>query len=198
MLRFEFFALRFWEQWQRKEERLYQVLRTAPTEQDIREALNHFQVARTFKELRGEGRTAYIRDCLIRVRDDSTLPQPHEKVERLVDELSKNFGSSNISAASKLLWLSFRSPYVIYDRRAAETLREQFGARFQGYQQYAAAWRTAYKENERAIGKAVEELPKARLFMRSEPPQDLDIVSVAKEAWFKERVFDLYLWEIGV
>jgi hypothetical protein len=131
------------------------------------------------------------------VRGAATLFTPAEKVEKLTDELKKKIGSANISAASKLLWLSFRDPFIIYDSRADYALRQGFNARFDGYREYAAAWRNAYAKHEAAIAKAVEELPKARVFMRSEPPLDHEILRTARETWFKERVFDTFLWEMG-
>ena len=195
---FEFCAFRFWNQWRDEETSLYDAISAAPIAQDIRKALNYFQVARTFKGIGLDGNADYILDCLIRVRHDPTLTAPADKVETLAGEFKKKFGSHNISAASKLLWLSFRDPYVIYDGRAVLALSMQFGARFDGYRKYATAWRKAYTDNEGAIVKAVEELPKGRIFMRTDPPADQDILNIARETWFKERVFDIFLWEVGV
>jgi hypothetical protein len=193
---FEYCAFNFWNQWQGYELPLYCAISATPTEQDVRKALNYFQVARTFKGLGKDGNAVYILDCLIQVRADSALSTPAAKVEKLADELSKKF-SVNTSAASKLLWLSFRDPYLIYDTRAVNGLRRHFREKFDGYLQYSDAWRKAYKLHEAEIAKSIEKLPKARIFMRTAPPPDQEIFHTARETWFKERVFDTFLWEIG-
>jgi hypothetical protein len=195
---FEFCAFRFWNQWHDEEAPLYKAISGTPTDQDVRVALNYFKVARTFKGIGKDANlAAYIRGCLIKVRGDATLSTPAEKVEKLTDELQKKIDRVNVSAASKLLWLSFRNPFVIYDSRADYALRRQFNARFVGYREYAVAWRNAYAVHEAEIAKAVGELPKARVFMRTDPPPDHVILRIARGPWFKERVFDTFLWEIG-
>lgn len=50
---------------------------------------------------------------------------------------------------------------------------------------------------ETSIQSAVEQLPKGRMFMRACPLSDEELVRRAKEPWFLERVFDVFLWEIG-
>ena len=195
---FEFCAFRFWNQWHDEEALHYKAISSTPADEDVRAALNYFQVARTFKGIGKDANVAaYIRGCLIQVRGDATLSTPAEKVEKLTDQLQKKFGRANVSAASKLLWLSSRDPFIIYDSRADYALRQQFKARFGGYREYASVWRNAYVNHEAAIAKAVEELPKARVFMRTAPPLDHEILSIARKTWFKERVFDKFLWEIG-
>jgi hypothetical protein len=172
---FEFCAFRFWNQWHDEEAPLYKAISGTPTDQDVRVALNYFKVARTFKGIGKDANlAAYIRGCLIKVRGDATLSTPAEKVEKLTDELQK-----------------------IYDSRADYALRRQFNARFVGYREYAVAWRNAYAVHEAEIAKAVGELPKARVFMRTDPPPDHVILRIARGPWFKERVFDTFLWEIG-
>src|SRR5580704_15463640 len=38
----------------------------------------------------------------------------HEKVHKLVETLETRFKQNNLSPASKLLWLSYRQPYIVY------------------------------------------------------------------------------------
>ena len=135
--RFEFCAFRFWNQWHDEESSIYKAISITPTEQDVRNALNYFQVARTFKGIGKDPNIAiFIRRCLMQVRSDAALSTPCEKVKKLTDELQAKCGSANVSAASKLLWLSFRDPFIIYDSRADDALRRHFNARFDGYREY--------------------------------------------------------------
>jgi hypothetical protein len=194
---FEFCAFSFLTQWQESECALHRAISTVPTVEDIRKALNYFQVARTLKGLNEPGRADSILDCLIAVRDDQTLQSPHEKVDRLASELRITFGQMNVSAASKLLWLTFRDPFIIYDTRAADALSRHFRHSFSSYEQYLQAWREEYLKIEATIRAVVTELPKARLFMRLPPPPDPELLRMAHETWFMERVFDIYLWEVG-
>lgn len=195
---FEFCAFRFWNQWHDEEATLYEAISGKPSDQDARTAVNYFRVARTFKDIGNDASiAAHISGCLIQVRGDATLSSPVEKVEKLTKALQQMSRHANVSAASKLLWLSFRDPFIIYDSRAARALRRKFGARFDCYREYAVAWRNAYADHETTIAHAVQELPKARVFMRTNPPPDSEILSTAGETWFQERVFDTFLWELG-
>jgi hypothetical protein len=54
---------------------------------------------------------------LLEVRADQALSSPNEKVKQLVKTLETRFKQNNLSAASKLLWLSYRHPYIVYDNR---------------------------------------------------------------------------------
>lgn len=132
------------------------------------------------------------------VRRDQTLSTPEDKVERLASSLQKTFNQFNLSAASKLLWLSHREPFIVYDTRAVKALTRHFGQRFSSYREYSIVWREEYAKTKDSIQAAVEQLPKGRMFMRSCPPSDQELVSMAREAWFMERVFDVFLWEVGV
>jgi hypothetical protein len=194
---FEFCAFSFLTQWQESECALHSAISTVPDAENIRKALNYFQVARTFKGLNEPGKVDVILDRLIAVRDDSTLESPHEKVDRLASELRFTFGKVNVSAASKLLWLTFRDPFIIYDKRAVDALSRHFHHSFASYEQYLQAWREEYLKSEAAIRAAVKELPKARLFMRLSQAPDPELLRMAHETWFVERVFDIFLWEVG-
>ncbi|PKO37723.1 MAG: hypothetical protein CVU33_11640 [Betaproteobacteria bacterium HGW-Betaproteobacteria-6] len=195
----EYCALRFLLQWLRSEEALYQAISSAPSDKDIRSALAYFQVSRNFKGLSKEpGKVAFIRKALISVRSKKAL-SPEKKVEKLTQCLESEFKQFNLSAASKLLWLSFREPFVIYDNRAVEALSKKLRREFsrRDYAEYSAAWRSEYAAVESEIEYAASQLPKGRIFMPSCRLTDRELLQLAKMPWFKERVFDIYLWEVG-
>jgi hypothetical protein len=123
---FEFCAFRFLTQWQEDELRLHRALSAAPNEEGIREALAYFQVARNFKGLGKDENASFILNSLIKVCTNQELSSPDQKVDTLVQKLKARFNQSNVSAASKLLWLSLREPFIIYDTRAVMALTRDF------------------------------------------------------------------------
>jgi len=100
-------------------------------------------------------------------------------------EVDRNF----ISMSSKLLWFKFKSPVIIYDTRAKKAINY----RSDNYAEYIDEWRKQYLKNQAKIKTAcnnVAKLDKSFLYT------DFDR-TILKENWFHERVFDIYLWEIG-
>jgi hypothetical protein len=192
----EFCAFTFFTQWQQYERELYDAIRASPSDNDIRAALSYFGVSRTFTGLNTPGKVTLILQSLIEVRIDQTLLTPSRKVDKLAEKFQETFGKLNLSAASKLLWLSQREPFIIYDTRAVKALTCHFRHRLINYSEYSSAWREEYRKHDALIQSAVEELPKARLFMRL-PPSDYELWQMPKETWFMERVFDTFLWMIG-
>lgn len=196
---FEFCALRFLIQWQGRERELYEAIKTnPPTGSSIHKALSYFQVARNFKGLKQPKKLTSIQDSLLNIRADQKTSD-EKKVERLASEFQVNFAQFNLSAASKLLWLSQREPFIIYDKRAVVALTQKLGQRFQirNYSEYCRIWREQYSIVEPAIRLAADQLPNGRMFMPKWSISDIELLRMAKETWFMERVFDIFLWEIG-
>jgi hypothetical protein len=197
---FEYCAARFLRQWQEREATLYEAISSTPSEDSIAEALAYFQVARNFAKLKENPKNlGKIQRALVAVRGDETLPSACDKVMELSGRFQKEFDQFNLSAATKLLWLSYRSPYVVHDKRAVTALKRQFRHKFssRSYAEYASAWRTEYKTAEAEIANAIANLPTGRAFMPKTSLTDADVTKLAKQSWFKERVFDIFLWEVG-
>lgn len=195
----EYCASRFLTQWMRHEETLYKCFSSDPTIEDIREALSYFKVSRNFKGLNNEvGKIEIIRNELKIVKSDVTLTS-ELKVTNLARAFEEHFDQFNLSAATKLLWLSYREPFVIYDIRAVNALSQKFKHSFakRRYDEYSNAWRLQYAKYKLDIEQAIQTLPEGRIFMPRCSLNDNEIVALAKEEWFKERVFDIFLWEIG-
>lgn len=194
-----FCALRFLIQWLRREHALFRAISSNPTDQDIREALTYFQVARTFEGLsKDPSKLSSIRLALRDIRKRRSLA-PVQMVVELACKLQIEFKQFNVSAASKLLWLSVREPVVVYDKRAVSALSGHFKHKFsaRNYNEYASVWREEYLNHEPDIAAATRQLPKGRRFMPNCALTDSELLSLAEQSWFKERVFDIFLWEIG-
>lgn len=195
----QYCALRFLLQWLRREKALYQHFSASPADQHVRSALAYFQVSRNFRGLGSEpGKVAFIRETLVRVRDKKGI-SPEEKVNELAQSLENEFGQFNLSAASKLLWLSCRDQFVIYDKRVVGALSNKLQRNFvrRDYAEYSEVWRCEYHAVEQKIEGAVSQLPNGRLFMPFCSLTDDELRQLANSPWFKERVFDIFLWEVG-
>jgi hypothetical protein len=127
------------------------------------------------------------------------LSSPEAKVNELARALKSKFGQFNVSAASKLLWLSYRCPFIICDSRATKALKKKFGHKHAdtSYENFVDAWRDEFTNHKEKIEGAVNALPQGRPFMRAYKTSDEDLLKMAHEPWFLERVFDVLLWDIG-
>lgn len=194
---FEYCALRFLIQWEQRERALHEQISAEPTSQQVRSALRHFQVARSFAGLQADGAAQAVADALHQVASDPNS-SPVQKVVGLAFRFEKRFNRFNLSAASKLLWLRHRLPYIIYDSRAAKALRV-LGCAFEDgdYPEYVRAWRDRYSEREKAIRIAASRLYEIRTFLPRLGGSGADLTTLTAQPWFLERVFDIYLWEMG-
>ncbi|NMG05092.1 hypothetical protein [Azoarcus taiwanensis] len=198
----EYCAARFLRQWEQREEALHASISGAAPSDSIVEALRYFQVARNFRGLaenKDQSVSSDIRSALITTRSDKSLASPIAKVEALAQSLELKFGQYNLSAATKLLWLSCRAPIIVYDKRAVRALSKHAHhmAIAGRYAAFTTAWRSEYEALASSIQVAVENLSRGRLFMPKTSYTDTQLVALSKQAWFTERVFDIFLWEVG-
>lgn len=198
---FAFCALKYLLLWEQKERDIYTPMSGNASPDDLRKAMSHFRVARNFK---GLGEEDYAKRILLAVRKagEASSSTPAEKVNQLVLTFpSLQDGStkkSNLSAATKLLWLTYRRPYVIYDARAVTALKK-IGAQFadRNYAEYASAWQAAYKKRKSEITAAAAQLPALLPYFSAWHNSAASIEKLVLKPWFLERIFDIYLWELG-
>jgi hypothetical protein len=116
----------------------------------------------------------------------------------LASRFRERFAQFNLAAASKLLWLKHRRPYIIYDSRAVKALRD-LGCRFENanYSEYYNCWRNQYSQREKTIKQAASRLHEVRAFLPPWHGTKAELKALASRPWFLERVFDIYLWEVG-
>src|SRR5439155_14120283 len=120
--------------------RLHDQIAGNPSLQQVRCALEPFQVERTFKGLRSDNAAQAVVRTLRQV-DRNSQPSPEEKVMTLASRFRESFNRFNLAAASKLLWLKHRQPYIIYDSRWVKALRA-LGCNFEkaNYSEYCKCW----------------------------------------------------------
>jgi hypothetical protein len=194
---FEYCAMRYLLLWETGEREAHELMKRNPTPAALRKSLQLFRVARTFPGIQDDQKLALILNALRRFSRNGTS-SPVENVTALAAQFRSDFDKNNVSAASKLLWLTYRSPYIICDRRAVtglKLLKPNF--KNKDYADYFAAWKTTYAEHESGLFSAAEQLPKLQPFFGSWGETRDSLGSIAKQRWFLERVFDIYLWELG-
>jgi|ERR1041384_1118097 hypothetical protein len=195
---YEFCAYRFLELWERSEKPLHIALSGTPSGGQIRDALKYYRVARTFKGLCDEF-AEKISEDLVEV-SDRCEGDFSDKVTSLAERFKKNFDQFNLSAASKLLWLRNRHHYVIYDSRAVTALC-RLGNKFNkaDYSSYSEVWKVEYQKRSDEISLAAHGLVTLpRKYTAAFTLTDNELTELVDSEWFIERVFDIYLWEIGV
>ena len=194
---FEFCALRFLLQWERSEKGFHRQMKGPPDIVQLRKALRYFQVARNFKGLKNDSKAISIVEALTSVdsREDYST---EDKVEQLAHCFKAEFNQFNLSAASKLLWLRHRKPYIIFDSRAVIALKNMDSSfDKKSYSEYCQAWRKQYLVHQPAIKAASAKLIEIRSFLPAWHVDEEAMLKLTKQPWFLERVFDIFLWEVG-
>lgn len=200
-INFFYAAYSYLDEWMRKDSLFHSVLAyensagisdTAGRECLVKVA-TYYSVARTLRNIEEEDRLQSAYDALL-----STEPPTRQNVVQEVEAFTKILGdkykTTPLSAASKFLWMRFRSPVVIYDSLACEYLvNKECGFKYEGYSTYCAAWRLQYQEHEQEVREACAELINFKKFTLASEIQDDDLVEWTSSEWFMERVFDHFM-----
>jgi len=115
-------------------------------------------------------------------------------IEAIRSRISKSYGNLGVtSLTTKFLWLKMKSPIVIYDSRAMKALN----TRKEDIPTYYSMWRKQFNSSYDEINAACASLPKVYEYSASDAPTPQSVKEIASQPWFKERVFDVYLWSSG-
>lgn len=168
-----FAALHYLNEWKRKEERLY----------------------RRFHESKDDNRRTAIADAAAKFGVARTLRKQHDAtIQRISKRISKKYGRRQVlSATTKLLWLKFRSPVIIYDRQARKALKLKkvdFG-------EYWERWQERFKQQHAEIQDACGSLIDVLRYVIDPAVTESEVQTLSRARWFHERVFDSYLWHRG-
>ncbi len=198
---FEYCALKYMLQWYAKERPLYKSMSGNEIPfKAISNTLYYFQVARSFKGLgKEESKQKKIRKLVLKHSNNlSTQIDAKRNVQSLANDIKKVFEKKNISAASKLLWIRRRSPVILFDRRTSKALKMLYPD-FKGnhYEEFYKQWRISYEEHKNSVKEATKKLERViNIITPHHIPKEKAIKEV-RGGWFQERVFDIYLWELG-
>jgi hypothetical protein len=139
-------------------------------------------------------------DALLRFKRPSNNTDAVASVDKLADLLKEGYGQRLLSAASKFLWMRFKSPIVIYDSLGHQWLSREKGLRADaGYGAFCGAWRAAYRQYSTEVAEACRELgatKEIRQFTLAGEAinlgrlDDQEFDALVLKPWFQERVFD--------
>lgn len=118
---------------------------------------------------------------------------PTTTITKTAQRLSLRYGNGKVlSATTKLLWMKFRSPVIVYDANAELALGTDLLRRF--YDQWYARY-AVYKTD---ILDACNSLQDVLDYVCDPAIASADFVrDLAAESWFQQRVFGTYLTNIG-
>jgi len=147
----------------------YGVIRTLRKNQD-----EEFRLVRAYKALQR-----------VSIFDEEDLAQT-------VESLARELGQSNMawSAASKFLWMRFRSPVIIYDSIVDKWLYDHSDYKDDTYANYCKFWLEKYREYSPQIGEACAELNSVKKFTLIPNVPDHILAGWINNEWFRQRVFD--------
>ena len=123
---------------------------------------------------------------------ETNLLQGIRKVE---SDISKKYLNRGVlSLTTKVLWLKVKSPVIIYDSQA----RNAIGTKVGDLEGFYAKWRIRFKKQEKRITAACAQLvTMSKYTFDEELAASSYIQEVTAHCWFRERVFDNYLRNLG-
>jgi hypothetical protein len=202
---FKYFALHYLELWLSKDRRFCKALAGGNETEKLgalKEAAAFYRVARNLAKVhdveKQENKVLRYKPVLdvIDALDPiafqgARLTTSIMEVER---KISLRYGDRRVlSLTTKFLWLKMRSPILIYDSRARKALRARLG----DIDDYYSRWRTEFDSFGNEINAACELLHKVHEYSAPNAATPRYIQEIASQLWFKERVFDVYLWDSG-
>jgi hypothetical protein len=122
-------------------------------------------------------------------------PQLISSIMEVRSQISQRYGDRGVtSLTTKFLWLKMKSPIVIYDSQA----RKALGTKPGDIPAYYSRWREQFNSFCDEINAACASLPRVHEYSAAaNVPTPQYIQGIASQPWFKERVFDVYLWSLG-
>lgn len=163
----------------------------------FQDACKFYRVSRNlFKKYdEGKGYARYepaldIFDCYEYLGSDAISTQLN-----IEHKVSEKYGHRSVlSLTTKLCWLKFRSPVVVYDSRAKVSL----GYKGNDLKEYSQIWHKEYAKFHNEIVASCNKLDKLSSYVVNNEVGDKQYIhELSKESWFHERVFDMYLWYHG-
>ncbi len=192
------FAMKFANQWASKEQALHTAFSHKNISGDeIAKSLHYFQVARTFRNLKNEKNRTFIAVNVIEFSKNLKEDNFPEKVDGLSSAFEEKFGSRNISAASKLLWLRKRSPVIIFDKWAKIAIEKIEDRKIENYKDYSELWKKHYSQDKAKIRSAANSLIKVQEYSGMWDLSTSKYKEAIQSDWFLERVFDMRLLYFG-
>jgi hypothetical protein len=174
-------------------ERSYQASREAGAT-TLAEVAKEYSVIRNFKKIDETERLGHAYEKLLEISRPLET-EVGEVVDRFAKVLGETYGTDHkvklLSAASKFLWMRFRSPIIIYDTLAWNWLQKRSPLKStDDYSGYMEVWRSTYSQYREAIAQGCSGLVAIKKFTLGWNLTDSLLESWTSSEWFHHRVFD--------
>ena len=195
---FEYCSLHYLNQWL-NDDKIYSEAFANNDDDKIKEAVKFYRVARTlhtkFDEKKDLKRYAPLLEILDLVSSEQFQNNPVDKIIEIEKRISEKYGNRKVlSATTKLLWLKMKHPIVIYDSKARKALNSKDG----NFQDFYEKWHHGFIQYQDKIKTVCSKLSELHLYAIDQEIGTKDYIEqISSEAWFHERVFDIYLWHKG-
>ena len=198
----EFCSLQYLNQWIDHDSKYCDAL-THGTEEEKLAALgpaaNFYRIARnlpcTGDTEKGLPRYKPLLDVIDSVAPDDFADNTVERIYEVETVISEKYGDKNVlSLTTKILWLKIKTPIIIYDQQA----RVAIGTRDGDLSGYYAHWRKEFANQSDKIRAVCDKLTAMTNYTTDEKLATPDYIQdLTSRTWFRERVFDIYLWNKG-
>lgn len=211
-INFNFFALHYLNLWLRTDRRFlvdFRSLDKGKQLASIKKAATEFRVARTL-QIDSDGgqkpeRYATLLDILnaqpSNLFEGNQYPAVAQTILGIERQIAAAYGGkrkdgsqkSVLSATTKLLWIKFLSPIVIYDSQARKALDATEDLR-----EFYSKWHHEFAMHKTAIEEACSALMSIpEYWYPAGKGLEREILEATSSLWFHERVLDIYLWHKG-
>ncbi|MDA7910042.1 hypothetical protein N9B44_00065 [bacterium] len=195
-------SLHYLNQWIRHDSQCCQAFKFGTTTEKL-SALSHavsfYGISRNLPlrsdTNKGLPRFKPLLNALEQVKPQDFKSNPVAGIRKFESAIQKHYGSaSKASLATKVLWLRLKRPIIIYDAQ----VRIAIGTRPGDLDSFYARWRESFETKNAEISQVCERLEKMGDYsVDHKLATPKYIRKVASTKWFRERVFDIYLWNLG-
>ena len=203
---FKYYALHYLNLWVSKDRTWCEAL-AGPNESEklklgaLEDAAAFYRIARNLPIRYDEGKGLPRYQPVLKIIDalnpadfqgEKLLPS----IRKVRDKISAQYGRRDVlSLTTKFLWLKMKSPIIIYDSRARKAVDAAPGK----IDEYYSRWRERFNGCEQQIQDACTSLQDVHEYTENpEIATPQYIAKTAAQPWFRERVFDVYLWHLGL
>ena len=199
---FEYCSLHYLNQWLSHDKGYCQVLANGSRSAKLttlKNAGGFYRIARNlpseYDEKKGLNRYEPVLDIIDSIKPIQFKNNPVKEILEIERRISKMYGNKSVlSLTTKFLWLKIKHPILIYDSRARIALGTENGILDSFYKK----WREEFATFQREIVKACSKLPELNKYSVDQEVGTKEYIrEISGEAWFQERVFDIYLWNKG-
>jgi hypothetical protein len=200
----EYCSLYYLRQWLSSERDLHYALNCkdkAILRKGLAEAVQFFGVARNLPRIfdigRGLTRHEPLFTSFLKLNEQDVTESNYIDIfDSFLSSLASRYGDKTlISLSSKLLWLRFRDPFIIYDSR----VRSSLNIHSSDYSICVRKWLEAFRPYQEEIAEISSKLPSLLRYVDFgiDGESRREIKNISSKEWFHRRVFDMCLWHLS-